>query len=649
MDSVSSRERLYEVFADKDRAVEKKIDHALDIGTEYFALPIGFFTRVSDDHQKIVNAVGDHPLIQPGETCPLEDAYCRRTIEMEEVLAVQDVNVSPIPDRAVETFDLGTYIGTKIVVDDEVYGTVCFAAEDRRETPFSEAQTLFLELLGSLIGTVLERQRYEQRIEAQNERLRAEKQRFEGIAETSSDILFRVGTDQRFSYVSSAVEQILGYEPAELIDQPFLPYLTDAVAEKAITVYERLLDGEDVRGLTLDFLDDSGEIVVLEINATPITDDGDIVGAQGVGRDVTARQAQQRELRLKNRAIDEADVGVSIADPTQPDTPMIYVNEGFERLTGYSAVEAVGKNCRFLQGPDTDPEAVDRFRSAIENEAAVTVELLNYRTDGTPFWNRVQLSPVFKDGELSQYLGFQTDTTERRRTEQLIELLNRVLRHNLRNGMSVVSGSAEIIQTGDQERALEAGRRLERISEQLIGLSEQAREIERYARLDREPQRLDPAELFDSLTSGHREQWSEARLSLQIDTDRDLCAGWELEQALSELLDNAVKHNSKTAPKVEITVREAGEWIEIVVVDDGPGISEMERTTVNTGSETALEHGSGLGLWLINWIVTRYGGSFQLTTRDGDDTGTVGTIRLPAIGPDQSVEDAERGPTVLFR
>ncbi|WP_237560371.1 PAS domain S-box protein [Halolamina rubra] len=458
MGSNSPRERLYEVFADTDRGFEAKVTRALEIGVDYFDLPLGFLTRIDDGRQEIVHSVGDHHLIQPGETCPLEDAYCRRTLETDGVLAVQDVNDSSIPARAVEVFDLGTYLGAKVIVDDDVYGTVCFADEAERDTPFPEADELFLELLARLVSTELERRAHEREIEARNERLRREKQRFEGIAENSFDILFRLDFDAEFTYVSSAVEGVLGYEPATLEGEPFYEFLTESAASTALQAYSELLEGEDREGLELEFVAADGETVVLAVNATPIGDAGDVVGVQGVGRDVTARREQERELRVKNRAMDEAEVGISIADPNEPDQPLIYVNKGFERLTGYDAADAVGRNCRYLQGPATDPDAASQFRAAIEAEESTTVELVNYRRDGSPFWNRVQLDPVFDEaGELTQYLGFQTDITERRRTEKLIQLLNRVLRHNLRNDMNAIGGWATAVREAETERVRDAG------------------------------------------------------------------------------------------------------------------------------------------------------------------------------------------------
>ncbi|MFC6836912.1 bacterio-opsin activator domain-containing protein [Halomarina ordinaria] len=140
----------------------------------------------------------------------------------------------------------------------------------------------------------------------------------------------------------------------------------------------------------------------------------------------------REELRLKERAIDEAPVGITIADADRPDEPMVYINDAFERLTGYSKERVVGQNCRFLQGEDSDPEAVAAMRGAIDAGEQVSVELLNYRKSGEPFWNRVDIAPVHgSDGSVSHFVGFQTDITERREAEMQVERERRSLEHLL--------------------------------------------------------------------------------------------------------------------------------------------------------------------------------------------------------------------------
>lgn len=129
------------------------------------------------------------------------------------------------------------------------------------------------------------------------------------------------------------------------------------------------------------------------------------------------RHEHQSELRLKNRAMDEAEIGITLSDYTQPDNPLIYANDGFERITGYGPEEATGRNCRYLQGERTDPEKVTQIREAVTAGESISVELRNYRKDGTEFWNHLQIYPITRDGEMTNFVGFQRDITERKQRE----------------------------------------------------------------------------------------------------------------------------------------------------------------------------------------------------------------------------------------
>ena len=125
------------------------------------------------------------------------------------------------------------------------------------------------------------------------------------------------------------------------------------------------------------------------------------------------------EARIRDRAVVAAGLSFTISDPQQPDHPLIYVNPAFERTTGYSYDDAVGRNCRFLQGPDTDPAAVQRVRDALLAQEHTVVTLLNHRKDGTAFWNELSLSPVYDGaGVLTHFVGIQADVTARVLVEQ---------------------------------------------------------------------------------------------------------------------------------------------------------------------------------------------------------------------------------------
>ncbi|HWH28024.1 MAG TPA: SpoIIE family protein phosphatase [Mycobacteriales bacterium] len=123
--------------------------------------------------------------------------------------------------------------------------------------------------------------------------------------------------------------------------------------------------------------------------------------------------------RMRDRAVVAAGLSFTITDPHQDDDPLVFVNPAFERTTGYSYDEAVGRNCRFLQGPDTDPVAVGQVRELLAREQSGTVTLLNYRKDGTAFWNELSLSPVYDGGgRLTHFVGIQADVTSRVLAEQ---------------------------------------------------------------------------------------------------------------------------------------------------------------------------------------------------------------------------------------
>lgn len=130
------------------------------------------------------------------------------------------------------------------------------------------------------------------------------------------------------------------------------------------------------------------------------------------------RHRSRRTLRLLERSVDGSIHGVVITDAGKPDHPIIYVNPAFERITGYAPEEALGRNCRFLQGPGTDPEAVDLIRRQLAREEEVHVTLRNYRKDGSPFWNDLYVSPVRdSEGRVTHYVGMQNDVSDQKAYE----------------------------------------------------------------------------------------------------------------------------------------------------------------------------------------------------------------------------------------
>lgn len=122
----------------------------------------------------------------------------------------------------------------------------------------------------------------------------------------------------------------------------------------------------------------------------------------------------EQQLDIFTQAMDGASCGISIADANQKDMPLIYVNEGFEKITGYSREEVIGKNCRFLQQNMDNVDARKQIRSALRRKASVTVVLSNKRKDGVLFYNELHLRPLSSNGvDVTHYVGIQTDVSYR--------------------------------------------------------------------------------------------------------------------------------------------------------------------------------------------------------------------------------------------
>jgi PAS domain S-box-containing protein len=163
--------------------------------------------------------------------------------------------------------------------------------------------------------------------------------------------------------------------------------------------------------------------------------------------------ADRRELALV--AVERTRMPMVVTDPRQHDNPIVLANQSFLDLSGYSADEVIGRNCRFMQGPRTEPEQVGRLRQAIRTEQEATVELLNYRKNGTTFWNELFLSPVHDDhGRLLYFFSSSKDISKRRQARDLEAEEHRLLRevdHRAKNALALVQGIVRLSRSEDAQ------------------------------------------------------------------------------------------------------------------------------------------------------------------------------------------------------
>lgn len=372
-----------------------------------------------------------------------------------------------------------------------------------------------------------------------------------------------------------------------------------------------------------------GEPLIVHGVFRPVTDeDGTVTSLLVSDRDITEQREYERELELRTKAINEAPVGIVMTDPSLEDNPITYANDEFTELTGYTREDVLGRNCRFLQGPETEEEQIDAMRSAIEAEEPITVELRNYRKDGSPFWNRVSIAPVYDpEGEVLNYIGFQSDVTERKQRQHQLQVIDRVLRHNVRNEMNVIQSHAELIRAG-QKDAIQRARQIIVKSEQLIALTEKERLITELLAERPQKQEINLPAVLERCTVVARQDHPDAGITVECPPELTVTASQRFELAIDELVRNALTHSDAAAPAVSVTVAVTDEETTITVADDGPPIPEMERAALLGQSyEDPLYHGSGLGLWLVSLIVTRSEGT--ITYEEREPTGNRITITLP--------------------
>lgn len=155
-------------------------------------------------------------------------------------------------------------------------------------------------------------------------------------------------------------------------------------------------------------------------------------------------------------AVETTRMPMIITDPKMPDNPIIFANNAFIEMTGYSSNELLGRNCRFLQGPETDPDTIAQVRAAVEARREVAVEVVNYKKDGSSFWNALFISPVYNESnELIYFFASQLDVSRRRDAEdglrqaQKMEALGQLtggIAHDFNNLLQVMIGYLDMIQ-----------------------------------------------------------------------------------------------------------------------------------------------------------------------------------------------------------
>ncbi|MGG6263605.1 PAS domain S-box protein [Leptolyngbya sp. AN10] len=274
-------------------------------------------------------------------------------------------------------------------------------------------------LIAAIAHCVAVWQRWRSSIDLESDQAMQEALWRQSIAvEAALDGIAILSENGRLLYLNDAHLKMFGYSRTELIGKSWeVLYYPEEIERIDREIRPILKQTGQWRGQVVAKRRD-GSTFFEEVSLTR-TEKGII----SVCRDITETKQTEIRLRILERAISASSNGIIITDPTQLDNPMVFVNPGFERMTGYCASDVIGKNSRMLQGAETEQDALDRLRGAFNEGEDCTVTLRNYRKDGSLFWNELSISPVLDaEGRVTHYVGIQTDVTERIRTEQALQL-----------------------------------------------------------------------------------------------------------------------------------------------------------------------------------------------------------------------------------
>jgi PAS domain S-box-containing protein len=360
---------------------------------------------------------------------------------------------------------------------------------------------------------------------------------------------------------------------------------------------------------------------------------------------VLAERTKERQLREHDRELIQAEAlfenaqdAFFIIDVDGDEYRFERVNGAYESLTGLDREAIRGQTILEVFG-ESDGEAVTtHYDTCVEREEPIAyVEELQVPT-AESYWD-TRIAPVIVDGDVVQIVGATRNITEQKAYEQRLEkqrdgleLLNEMVRHDIRNDLQVIASYAELLATRVEEEDREYVERILNNAETAVELTRSARDL--AGTMLQTEESVEPTPLRQTLLAqidDIRTSYADAVVSVDGDIPSvTVRANNMLPSVFRNVIKNAIQHNDKAEPEVTISVDNGDETVSVTVIDNGPGIPDNQKEAVFGKGEKGLEsEGTGIGLYLVNTLVEKYGG--QVRVDDNEPTGTIVTITLNCV------------------
>ncbi|MHA3052468.1 bifunctional diguanylate cyclase/phosphodiesterase [Acinetobacter sp. ANC 4640] len=295
--------------------------------------------------------------------------------------------------------------------DGVLYGT--FATYYRTMIKPSDIEINLLQRAAILVALAIE-------IDQERKQKLLINDKYSSFFKNHPDAVFEVNLEGYIVSANVASEKITGFLEKDIKGQYYCNFVPKTSVNTVKMAFEQSLHGE-AEHYELQVYHASGELLWFDMTNLPIKHDEKIIGILVIAKDITAKNRYQERVRLLERAIQNSMHGVVITH-ADSDMPIVYVNAAFLTITGYTESEVMGRNCRFLQGADTDAITLKKIKNALMTKTQLQVKIKNYRKDGSWFWNQLTLAPILDDlGHCTHFLGIQQDVTKEWVNEEYIE------------------------------------------------------------------------------------------------------------------------------------------------------------------------------------------------------------------------------------
>ena len=640
-----------------DTQPESDFDDLTSLAAKICNTPIALVSLVDENRQWFKAKVG----MTACET-PREWAFCSHALHEQDLLIIPDATV----DKRFATNPLVTsdphirfYAGVPLRTHEGLaMGTLCVI--DNKPRNLTPEQLNSLRILGRQVMAHFELRRHlkasEQLIVLQQEQLRTNvklkesEERFQNLADSAPVLIWMSDPDTQFSYLNKTWLQFTGRHVNEELGEGWTNHIHPDDYQQWGNSYQSAFKRQHSFEVEFRLKHVSGEYRwLMNVGQPRFESDGSFLGYIGCCTDITERKLNEEELLLKNRAIHSTNNGVIIVDAVQPDQPTIFCNAAFEKLTGYSKSEIIGKNCRILQGEDHDQPGLEEIRNAIREGREARSELRNYRKDGSLFWNELYIAPIKNTrGDLTHFVGIQNDITETKEAREELARSNAELQqfayvasHDLQEPLRMVASYTQLLQKRYKDKldkdanefiqfAVDGANRMKRLIQDLLQYS-------RLGSTNDQAEIVDCHELLNQVTTNLSSVLQDTQGILTHDELPKLHANQtQLLQLFQNLIGNALKFRGSDPPEVHVSAkRQNSHWL-FSVHDNGIGIPREQQEKIfavfqRLHSRSEFE-GTGIGLAICKRIVERHGGRIWVESTPGKGSTFFFVLATPQHG-----------------